>query len=115
MAIVAVVLLVVGVAALGAATRPSEDRVALAIQKAVRPNGTVVFTVECATDIEVEQSMDPAGSGLIEVTVWGKPKVGRCDPSNQAADNDLGVDRFVDGATSQVVVVQNSCLPTDDC
>jgi hypothetical protein len=111
--IVAIVLVAVGVVAIGAATRPSEDRVALAIQKATRPNGTVLFHVECADDIEVEQRTDPEGSGLIQVTVWGRPRVGTCEPWDPggAADNDLAVDQFVDGATSQVVTVEDSCLP----
>jgi hypothetical protein len=88
-----------------------EEHVALAVQKAERPNGTVILHVECAEDIEVEQRPDPAGSGLQQVTVWGDPKVGRCDPTNQAALNDLAEDEFVDGATSQVVHVERSCLP----
>lgn len=88
-----------------------EEHVALAIQKAERPHGTVILHVECAEDIEVEQRPDPEGSGLQQVTVWGDPKVGTCDPVDQAALNDLGEDRFVDGATSQVVTVENSCLP----
>lgn len=114
--IAAVVLFALGAVAIGAATRPSEDRVALAIQKAERPNGTVLFHVECADDIEVEQRPDPAGSGLIQVTVWGRPRVGTCEPWNPggAADDDLGVDQFVDGATSQVVTVSPSNLDPAD-
>ena len=114
-AIAAALVLLAVIVLVGRATRPSEARVALAIQRAVRPHGTVIFTVECATDIEVRQAPDPAGSGLTQVTVWGRPKVGRCNPTNLAADGDLGSDTFVDGATSQVVHVQRSCLPTKDC
>ncbi|MFN8017760.1 MAG: hypothetical protein U0P45_06525 [Acidimicrobiales bacterium] len=114
-AVVVALVLLVGIVLVGRATRPSEQRVALAIHEAVRPHGTVIFTVECATDIEVRQAPDPAGSGLTQVTVWGRPKVGRCDPSDLAADNDLSSDTFVDGATSQVVHVQHSCLPTRSC
>ncbi|MCU1371808.1 MAG: hypothetical protein JWO77_3002 [Ilumatobacteraceae bacterium] len=86
-----------------------EDHVALAIQQAERPHGTVVFTVECAEEIEVELAPDPAGSGLEQVTVWGNPRTGTCHPD--AASDDLAGDQFVDGATSQVVTVANSCLP----
>ena len=82
---------------------------ALAIHRAERPHGTVVLTVECATNIEVDQRPDPAGSGLEQVTVWGDPQMGRCHPD--VGLNDLAQDRFVDGATSQVVEVQDSCLP----
>ena len=90
-----------------------EQHVALAIQKAERPHGTVLLHVECADDIEVEQRLDPAGSGLQQVTVWGNPKVGTCEPwdPGDAALDDLSEDRFVDGATSQVVTVEDSCLP----
>jgi len=88
-----------------------EQRVALAIQRAERPDGVVVFHVECADDVEVELRSDPAGSGLLEVTVWGDPQVGTCDTKGRASARDLAGDRFVDGATSQVVTVENSCLP----
>lgn len=110
--IVAVVLLAIAAVAIGAATRPDEGRVALAIQEAERPNGTVLLHVECADDIEIETRPDPAGSGLLQVTVWGHPKVGTCEPWNpgDAAMNDLPDDRFIDGATSQVVVVAPSSL-----
>ena len=87
-----------------------EEHVALAIRSAERPNGTVLLHVECATNIEVEQRLDPAGSGLQQITVWGDPQMGTCDPTDQAALNDLGEDRFVDGATSQVVTVSPSNL-----
>lgn len=86
-----------------------EEHVALTIQKAERPHGTVELTVECATDIEVDLRPDPAGSGLEQVTVWGNPKMGTCRPD--ASSNDIAGDRFVDGATSQVVTVEDSCLP----
>jgi hypothetical protein len=113
--IIAAALVVVGVAIVGAATRPSEDRVALAIQGAERPNGTVILHVECADDITIEQRPDPEGSGLEQVTVWGSPRTGTCDPTDRAALSDLREDRFVDGATSQVVTVEDSCLPTATC
>jgi hypothetical protein len=78
-----------------------EQHVALAIQKAERADGAVRFTVECAEDIEVDQRPDPAGSGLIQVTVWGDPQVGTCHP--EATAEGLSGDRLVDGASSQVV------------
>ena len=100
---------VVGVLVLGACGGGEED-VALAIETAERPNGVVLLHVECATDIEVEVRPDPAGSGLQQVTVWGNPKVGTCDPTNQAALSDMSDDQFVDGATSQVITVSPSNL-----
>ncbi|WP_421119200.1 hypothetical protein ACE2AJ_17825 [Aquihabitans daechungensis] len=83
-----------------------ESHVALAIQEAERPSGTVLLTVECADDLDVEQQIDPAGSGLQQVTVWGDPQTGTCDP--QVELDDLAADQFVDGATSQVVTIQAS-------
>lgn len=81
-----------------------EQHVALAIGEAQRADGTVVFTVECADGIEVDQRPDPAGSGLEQITVWGNPKTGTCHPD--AGVDDLTGDQFVDGATSQVVTVE---------
>jgi hypothetical protein len=80
-----------------------EDHVALAIQEAVRTDGAVVLTVECASDVDVEVRPDPDGSGLQQVTVWGDPETGTCHPD---ATVDLAGDRFVDGASSQVVAVR---------
>ncbi|MGI8755309.1 MAG: hypothetical protein ACR2MB_05510 [Acidimicrobiales bacterium] len=85
-----------------------QGRTALAIQSARRPNATVLLKVECADDIEIDEGPDPAGSGLEQVTVSGRPRVGRCHPS--IGLNDLGGDRFVDGATGQVVEVSPSNL-----
>lgn len=83
-----------------------EEHVALAIQQAERQGGAVVLTVECATDIEIEQHADPEGSGLVQVTVWGDPKTGTCHPD--ARLDDLPADQFVDGASSQVVTVSTN-------
>ena len=99
---------VVGVAALLATLALAgcgggEDRVALAVQGAERQEGVVLLTVECAAAIEVEQRPDPEGSGLQQVTVWGSPETGTCHPDVRL--DDLAEDRFVDGASSQVVTV----------
>jgi hypothetical protein len=68
--------------------------------------------VECATDVIVVRSKDHGGSDLPEITVWGRPKVGRCHPDAVAAfsisDDRItpghpGLTKFIDGATSQVV------------
>jgi hypothetical protein len=80
-----------------------EHHVALAIEQAERSSGTVVLTVECATGIDVDRRPDPAGSGLDQVTVWGDPKTGTCHPD--VTLDDLPQDKFVDGASSQVVTV----------
>ena len=82
-----------------------EEHVALAIERAERPDGTVVLHVECADDVEVALGPDPAGSGLPQVTVWGDPKVGTCDTEGRLSGSDLPGDQFIDGATSQVVTV----------
>ncbi|WP_426573367.1 hypothetical protein [Aquihabitans sp. McL0605] len=70
--------------------------------------------VECADHVRVEVRPDPAGSGLPQVTVWGRPRIGRCTPTD-ATINTLQLARdaqqrgepvptkIVDGATSQVV------------
>ena len=83
----------------------SEQHVALAVQRAERPDGIVVLHVECAEDVEVELGPDPSGSPLPQVTVWGDPVVGRCDAKGRLDGQDLPGDAFVDGATSQVVTI----------
>lgn len=104
----AIVVLVVGVAWIGSATRPSEDRVALAIHRATRDeSGVVVYEVECATDIEADFSANRANQGtdaMGEITLWGRPVRGRC--TSTYGDPDQGADAFVDGATSQVVHIE---------
>ena len=105
LAIAAAVLLVVGIVLVGRATRPSEDRVALAIHKATRlDTGVVIYEVECAKDIEPDFSANAetqGDDGLGEITLWGTPVNGRC--TSTYGDPDQGADAFVDGATSQVV------------
>ena len=78
-------------------------------------SGVLQLEVECATDIRVDIGQDHGGSDLAEVTVWGRPKVGRCHPTSAAVDgfaierfglahpSDPPRTKFVDGATSQVV------------
>ena len=89
--------------------RPVDDaRVPLPIERAY-PRGfgaRIQLQVECATDVEVVIGKDHGGSDLPEITVWGRPKVGRCHPEEAATT--LGpnrTDKIVDGATSQVVTI----------
>jgi hypothetical protein len=84
------------------------DRTALAIE-ATRwaADGTLVVTTECARDLEVAVGADHGGSDLAEVTVWGRPEAGRCEPEvTVALPDDPGGGRptkIVDGTTSMVV------------
>ena len=106
--IAVIAVLVVGVAWIGSATRPSEDRVALAIHRATRvDSGVVIYEVECATDIEPDYSANRENQGtgaMSEITLWGRPVRGRC--TSTYGDPDQGADAFVDGATSQVVHIE---------
>lgn len=73
------------------------------------------LVTECADHIEVEVSRDAGGSDLPQVTVWGRPRVGRCDSGatvsfplsafRRRADGPLPLTQVVDGTTSQVVDV----------
>lgn len=94
------------------------SRTALAIQKATSFGfgGGVLLHVECADHVTVERRPDPAGSGLEQITVWGRPRVGRCLPDVRIgfgvgprvdADHPAGPIKFVDGASSQVVTVSS--------
>ena len=90
-------------------------RTALAIAR-VEPtgfgNGFHLIT-ECADHVEVEVSRDAGGSDLPQVTVWGRPRVGRCDSGavvsfplsafRQRAGGPAPLTHIVDGASSQVV------------
>ena len=71
------------------------------------------LVTECADEVTVEVARDPAGSGLALVTVWGRPRVGRCRApayvtsfelqGQSAAGQTEPVRKFVDGATGFVV------------
>jgi hypothetical protein len=91
---------------------------ALAIHGAhpVGSTATVQLEVECADHVRVEIRDDPEGSGLDQITVWGRPRVGRCTPAEAAvstlelarraaARGQQAPAKFVDGATSQVVEI----------
>ena len=70
------------------------------------------LTVECADDIQVVVGKDHGGSALPEVTVWGRPRIGRCHPDAvvsfpetafQSTPHNPPLTKIVDGATSDVV------------
>ncbi len=93
-------------------------RTALAIQEATTFGfgGGVSLQVECADQVTIERAPDPSGSGLEQITVWGRPRVGRCHPDAQVAFPLEPVTpgksrqplKFVDGTTSQVVTVSSA-------
>ena len=80
-----------------------EDRASLAIRTAERRGTAVVVTTECAGDVVAETQPDPAGSGLVEVSLWGSPKVGRCAPEVVLEAIPADQVKVVDAATGQVV------------
>jgi hypothetical protein len=101
---VRIVVLVVALTALSglAGCGRDEDRVALAIDRATVTGSVVTVRTECAAIDQVAVRPDPAGSGRPEITVWGRPKVGRCHPSARVTV-DGRPDKVVDGATGFVV------------
>ncbi|MCB1040366.1 MAG: hypothetical protein R2701_08085 [Acidimicrobiales bacterium] len=82
-----------------------QGRTSLAIEEISAVDGAVRATVECATAVTAEVRPDPAGSGLLEVSLWGDPKVGRCHPEVPLLEVPSGTEKVVDGATGQVVEV----------
>jgi hypothetical protein len=91
-----------------AACGTETGRTALAIERTRwAGDGTLVVSTECARDLEVEVGADHGGSDLTEVTVWGRPEVGRCGPEVAVAlpRDPAGrpATKIVDGATSMVV------------
>jgi hypothetical protein len=90
----------------GCGTDPG--RTALAIE-ATRwaEDGTLVVATECARLLEAEVGRDHGGSDLPQVTVWGRPEVGRCEPEvvvTVPRDAAGGLPtKIVDGTTAMVV------------
>lgn len=60
--------------------------------------------VECAEDVTVTVGRDHGGGALPEVTVWGRPTIGRCQSTAEVTVPGLP-GKIVDGATSQVVEI----------
>lgn len=85
-----------------------EPRTSLAIAEARRVGDQVVVTTECAVGVEAEVRPDPAGSGLVQVSLWGRPEVGRCEPEVVLDDLPADALKLVDAATSQVVDISSS-------
>lgn len=101
-------------AGLAAATSPltgcgaDPGRTALAIEGTRwATDGTLVVTTECAGRLEAEVGPDHGGSDLPQVTVWGRPEVGRCvaEVTVTLARDTAGrlPAKIVDGTTSMVL------------
>lgn len=103
--LVALAALVAAATAISAGCSADHQRTALAIDEIVVHATTVRATTECADDVTAEVRPDPKGSGLLEVSLWGRPKVGRCHPSVDLDDVPTDTAKVVDGATSQVIDV----------
>ena len=93
---------VVGLLAL-AGCGGSEGRASLAVDGARRDGRLVIVTTECADHLAVEVRPDPAGSGLVEVSLWGRPRLGRCQASTAVDGIPADQPKLVDAATGQVV------------
>ena len=94
-------LLGAGVAMTGCASK--EGRTALAIEHTSRSaDGALTVSTECADIDEVVVTADHGGSPLAEVTVWGRPKLGKCK-SRIEVSVEASQSQIVDGATSMVV------------
>ena len=80
-----------------------ETGAVLAIDEATwAADGRLRLTTECAGDVAVELGADAGGSDLLQVTLRGEPKVGRCHPAVVVAVP-AGTTKVIDAATSQVV------------
>ena len=115
-AIAVVAIAVVAIVGLTDGYGADSGEAALAIS-GVHPIGfsaQLQLEVECADHVRVELRDDPAGSGLTQVTVWGRPRVGRCTPTDATlnqfeldrraqANGQMTATKIVDGASSQVV------------
>lgn len=81
-----------------------DGRTALAVRHAEVVDGGLLVETECSTDLTAEVGPDHGGSDLLEVTVWGRPRTGRCRPTIRVPITDPPT-MFVDGTTSGVVRV----------
>lgn len=80
-----------------------EERTALAVESTSwRAPGRLEVTTECADDLRVLVQVDPAGTGLTQVTLGGRPRVGRCETS-AVVDVPADARRIVDGTTGFMV------------
>ena len=79
-----------------------DGRTALAVRHAEVVDGGLLVETECSTDLTAEVGPDHGGSGLPEVTVWGRPRTGRCRSTIRVPITDPPT-MFVDGTTSEVV------------
>lgn len=80
-----------------------EDRTALAI-RSTRWNaaGDLTVTVECAEIASTDVRPGAGVDGLALITIWGRPKVGRCHPEIAFA-LPAETTRIDDAATGMVV------------
>lgn len=112
--VVTALLAVVALAAVVHHGGAASERTALAISRIdpVGDGGDFRLVTECADHVEVEVGRDAGGSDLPQITVWGRPRVGRCDAGAavslppaafRATDGHPPLTQVVDGATSQVV------------
>lgn len=87
----------------GCGTRPTET--ALAIRSTRwSSDGHLVVSTECAADVRATVGVDHGGSDLAQVTVWGNPRVGRCQPEVEVElPGRARPAKIVDGTTSMVI------------
>lgn len=100
------VLVVAALAVTLAGCGGDEERVALAIDEARRTGDGVELSTECASSLEVQVRPDPAGSGLVQVSLWGRPELGRCAATIALDEVPADATKLVDAATSQVVDIR---------
>ena len=82
-----------------------QPKTSLAIERVSVVDGIVRATTECADEVRADVRPDPAGSGLLEVSLWGTPKLGRCHRAIALDDVSPDTTKLVDAATGQVVDV----------
>ena len=91
--------------ALPALDRPPGNRTALAIDGATWLGPTRISVgTECAMDLVVTVGADHGGSDLPEVTIWGRPRAGRCHPT-VTVRLPRRTAKIVDGTTSEVITL----------
>lgn len=80
-----------------------QGRTALAVEHTRwSPDGTLVVQTECSEELEAHGATVARQPTIYEVTIWGKPRVGRCHPEMRLSVG-TRVTKLRDAAGNQLV------------
>lgn len=87
-------------------TDRGEVALVIASARQASPTEVEVVSDECADQLRTQVERDAGGSDLPQITLWGRPRPGRCEPRRRARLPAPTTERgIVDGATGTVLPV----------